>query len=248
MTESPAIRPQTASHEGLRREGSQRNGVRRFGRIGIRMLAAVALIGGTVAFSGLADSAPAVAHDTVCTGVTVVVDLTDIGGELKVACAEGDQATGRDALLAAGFTATDAQSGFICAINDLPNPCPETFDGNFWSYWNATPTGEWTSYEVGADSSAPAQGSIEGWRYNDGSTPPGIAPNSVSEQLPAAAPEATDSVSPSTDDVGVTSTSSSSSDGIMVVTVLTVSFLALIVIVIMLFVIRNRRNKSGTRD
>lgn len=229
---------------------SPRGVLARIGGISLRMLAAVALIGGSAAFAGLTTDTPASANDTDCAGVIVVVDLTDIGGKLEVGCAEGDQATGRDALLAAGFTAIDAEGGYICAINDSPDPCPETFDGKFWSYWNAsTRTSEWVSYEVGADSSAPVEGSIEGWRYNDGSTPPGIKPSLAGAQLhPMTTPSPTNVIE---DNPGGDQSMTSTNDGAeqasnsMLLTFVTVGFLVLIVVLILFFVIRNRRKGSS---
>ncbi|MEO7349160.1 MAG: hypothetical protein ABIW32_04795 [Terrimesophilobacter sp.] len=244
MTESRET-PSRPTSRPISRDGV----LSRIARVSVRMLAAVALVGGSVAFAGIADSAPAFAADGVCDGVSVVVDLTDIGGELEVRCAAGDQATGRDALLAAGFTTTDAEGGYICAINAMPDPCPEVFDGNFWSYWNTTPNGEWTSYEVGADSSAPSPGSIEGWRYNDGATPPGIAPADVAAAMNTVTPRATqtpDSAVPGSDQ-SVTSTNdlSQQADNSMLLTVVTVGFLALIAVLVLFFVIRNRRKGSS---
>lgn len=128
-------------------------------------------------------------------GVVVVVDFTDLGGGVESGCAPGAPANGRDALAAAGFASTDGTAGFICAIDAKPDPCPESFDGSFWAYWHATPGGEWLTYNEGADTSQPEPGSIEGWRYNDGATPPGIATADVvaaggDPQIPAAADDA----------------------------------------------------------
>ncbi|HRQ00934.1 MAG TPA: hypothetical protein PK781_10840, partial [Terrimesophilobacter sp.] len=140
----------------------------------IRMLAAITLLtAGTLAAppaAFAAEPAPVECED----GVAVVVDFTDLGGDVELGCAPGTPANGRAALLAAGFTATDGSPGFICAIDEQPDPCPEVFDGSFWAYWYATPGGEWRSYTVGADTSEPQPGSVEGWRYNDGETPPGV--------------------------------------------------------------------------
>lgn len=222
----------------------------RAGRVALRMLAAVALIAGSAAVIGIADSTTAFAADGTCDGVTVVVDFTDVGGELEVGCAEGEPATGRDALLGAGFTATDSQPGFLCAINSMPNPCPETFDGNFWAYWNSTADSEWASYQVGADSSQPAPGSIEGWRYNDGATPPGIAPADVAAALNSSAPDTAESpeAAPGTDEAVTTSTlDDQKSDQTTVLAVVTVGFLALVVMVILFFVVRRRRGTPETR-
>lgn len=109
-------------------------------------------------------------------GVTVVVDASDIGGEVVVGCAPGDPESGTAALLAAGFTEARDPSGFICAIDAQPDPCPTEFTGVFWSYWSAEPGGEWESYSVGSDDSDPAPGSVEGWRYHDGSEGPTVEP------------------------------------------------------------------------
>lgn len=72
--------------------------------------AAVALVLLTTAFLAWGD-APARAqmtpHGIGCgttEGVTVVVDFTDLGGSIEVGCAEGDPASGREALESAGFT------------------------------------------------------------------------------------------------------------------------------------------------
>ena len=119
-------------------------------------------------------------------GVTVVVDFTDVGGEIVAGCAGLDPSSGREALQAAGFAITESQPGLICAIDDQPDPCPVTFEGSFWSYWHSSPDGDWASYLMGADSSDPAPGELEGWRYNDGTTGPGLAPADVATLLPPA--------------------------------------------------------------
>lgn len=134
---------------------------------------AVAVLG----LAALVPAAPAAAMDMDgCTdGVTVVVDFTDLGGEVRTGCATGDPASGREALEQAGFTPTDSIPGMICAIDSLPDPCPEEFDGSYWSYWTGS-EGEWTAHVAGADTVDPAPGDVEGWRYNDGSTGPGLTP------------------------------------------------------------------------
>jgi len=127
---------------------------------------------------------PAQVPDGACTdptGVTVVVDLTDLGGEIEVGCAVAP-ATGTAALQAAGFVDTRDASGLICAIDALPDPCPATFEGSYWSYWYATPGGEWQSYLEGSDTAVPAPGAVEGWRYSDGSAGPGIVPPGATDE------------------------------------------------------------------
>lgn len=217
------------------------------------VLATVAALSGAVALTVLPDNAAAAANGA-CEGVIVVVDFTDTGGDLSIACAEGEQESGRAALLAAGFSATDSQPGLLCAINSMPDPCPETFDGNFWSYWNSTPTSEWASYQVGADSSTPAIGAIEGWRYNDGTTAPGIAPAEVAAALASAAPptpgttEATTApdAAPGGGEAVTTSTlAEETAEQGTVLAVTAVAFLTLIAALAVFFVVRKRR--SGSR-
>lgn len=217
----------------------------------LRMLAAVAIVGGSVAATGLADhSAAYAANDSCANGVTVVVDFTDLGGKLEAACADGDQATGRAALLAAGFTAADSQPGFLCAINSLPNPCPATFNGSFWSYWHSTTDGTWTSYQVGADSSVPVKGELEGWRYNDGTTPPGVAPADarglISTPTPTAeatAPGSDESVTTSEDPLLVEQSNQDT-----VLTIVAVGFLVLVVVLAIFFFLRLRRRGPGAKS
>ncbi|WP_024288139.1 hypothetical protein [Cellulomonas sp. KRMCY2] len=111
-------------------------------------------------------------------GVTVVVDLTDLGGAVEVGCAL-DAATGTEALQAAGFTETRDAASMICAIDGAPDPCPETFEGSFWSYWFAAPDGQWESYLEGSDVAVPVAGHLEGWRYSDGTAGPTVEPAAV---------------------------------------------------------------------
>lgn len=127
------------------------------------------------------------------TGITVVVDFTDVGGTTETGCALGVAGTGRDALASAGFAAQDSAPGMICAIDSVPDPCPTTFEGSFWSYWHARPGEAWTGYLVGADSSAPVQGEVEGWRYNDGSVGPG---NMTAPELSPPLAEETNALEP----------------------------------------------------
>lgn len=112
------------------------------------------------------------------TGVTVVVDATELEGDLTVGCA-ADPATGTEALAQAGFTEARDPSGYICAVGGLPDPCPTEFTGSYWSYWTAAPGGEWTAYAEGSDTAVPAAGTVEGWRYGDGTQPPAVAPADV---------------------------------------------------------------------
>lgn len=125
-------------------------------------------------------------------GVTVVVDLTDLGGDVEVGCAEGTPASGAQALVDAGFTDTRDGAQMICAIDGLPDPCPTTFEGSWWSYWSAEADGEWVAYEVGADQSTPQPGTVEGWRYFDGSAGPTVTPTEALATAASAETEETE--------------------------------------------------------
>lgn len=155
-----------------------------------RALVTVLLLAGAAALpasAALASSQPSVADlSGACadeSGVTVVVDATELEGDVTVACAP-DPATGTEALAQAGIAETRDPSGYICAVGGLPDPCPTEFTGSYWSYWTAAPGGEWTAYAEGSDTAVPAAGTVEGWRYGDGTQPPSVAPADV---LPGAA-------------------------------------------------------------
>lgn len=149
------------------------------------LLAAVLLTLPTAAQAAVPSSTEPSGACTDPEGVTVVVDLTDIGGQVQVGCAIAPT-TGTAALQAAGFTDTRDAAGMICAIDGAPDPCPETFEGSFWSYWFAAPDGRWESYLEGSDTAVPVAGQLEGWRYNDGSQGPTVEPAAVVDAAAAA--------------------------------------------------------------
>lgn len=93
----------------------------------------------------------------------VVVD--DEGNVLANQCV-GTPESGEAALDTAGLERTVDSDGFICAIGNHPDPCPETFTGQYWGYYTAAAGEQWGYYEVGADQSEPQPGTIEGWCYN----------------------------------------------------------------------------------
>lgn len=100
-----------------------------------------------------------------CTGVWVVVDRGN--GQETVRCAT-KYATGLEALKSAGF-AVEAKDGFVNRIHSFPRTLDSTWT-KYWGYWSATPQadgtwGAWESYMVGAGSSKPVKGSVEGWYY-----------------------------------------------------------------------------------
>ncbi|MFT4296507.1 MAG: hypothetical protein QM582_13950 [Micropruina sp.] len=100
-----------------------------------------------------------------CSGVWVVVDRGN--GQQTVRCAT-KYSTGLAALKSAGFT-VDAKDGFVNRIHGFPSKLDTTFS-KYWGYWSATPKSDgtwnaWTSYAVGAATSKPVKGSVEGWVY-----------------------------------------------------------------------------------
>jgi len=155
-----------------------------------RRLAPVVLVVALAAGSGSAiaatvapatPSGPCTAPD----GVTVVVDFTDLGGQVEVGCAM-TPANGTAALEAAGFADTRDAAQMICAINDAPKPCPATFAGSYWSYWHAEPGGSWSYGTAGAGSSRPIAGSIDGWSFGNGKPPSSRPPMAVATRSGAA--------------------------------------------------------------
>jgi hypothetical protein len=148
------------------------------------------------------------ATDGACTdpaGVTVVVDATALGGDVSIGCADDSPATGTDALRQAGFADTRDASGLICALDSLPDPCPTTFAGEYWSYWHAE-DGTWQAYMEGSDTAVPQPGGVEGWRWSDGSAGPEVdlaaltpAPETDAPQ-PGASEQASGTVTPTVTD------------------------------------------------
>ncbi len=222
-----------------------------------RLLAAAALLPLTTA--ALALGAPAAQAQVVsgsgCTGtdgVTVVVDFTDLGGDIEVGCAEGDPASGREALESAGFTPEDSQPGMICTIDDQPDPCPEEFTGSYWSYWYAEDDA-WASYQVGADDADPAPGGVEGWRYFDGSAGPQVAPAEAAAAAPAEPAEETtgDADETATADQDADKTSAAvpeESDGSDPSGFIAAGVVALVLVAGIVLVVRRRRESAHGGD
>lgn len=151
----------------------------RTSRIGPRHL--VAILGLTAAALPpvLLAEAPA-AHAAVCSpgsGVSVIVDFGQLGS-VKSGCAAGSPATGLKALSGAGFgySYVPGQTGMICRIDSLPDPCPGTPPvDKYWSYWIADRGGSWTYSSKGAGNRTPPPGSVDGWAFGAGN-PPAQAP------------------------------------------------------------------------
>ncbi|MDR0960464.1 MAG: hypothetical protein LBM23_08995 [Propionibacteriaceae bacterium] len=133
--------------------------------------------------------------------------LEVVDGETSVASqCVGQPATGTAALEAAGVVIGRDSTGFICSLGGHPDPCPATFDGNYWQYYTATPGAAWAYATEGSDTAVPQPGSIEGWCYGDVCTPPAVggvlaAPDAVASipAADAADPDAAASDAPASD-------------------------------------------------
>ncbi|PJJ58066.1 hypothetical protein CLV56_2311 [Mumia flava] len=139
----------------------------------------------SVPLAAKADVAPVTGE--VCedaTGTTVVVDFTDLGGDVEAGCAADSVGmTGLQALDAAGFEVTPVETGgltAICRIDDQPSgsealtvegqdyteACEEFPPaGAYWSYYVAEDGGAWEYAQTGADASEVVPGGYEGWRF-----------------------------------------------------------------------------------
>jgi hypothetical protein len=150
-------------------------------------------------------------------GVTVVVDMSALGGNVTVRCAPGPAGAGFngiDALEGAGFTVTGTQRyglAFVCRIQGRPaagerlaipgnpsyreqcvNTPPQTA---FWSYWYAPNGGSWTYSSAGAQAHDAIPGGFEGWSFSLGRTgkpaAPAVAPTRPRADPPAPPPTST---------------------------------------------------------
>jgi hypothetical protein len=137
------------------------------------------------------------------TGVTVVVDFTDLGGDIVVRCAPGPVEpgySGLDALQGAGFSVAGTQRwglAFVCRIQGRPTADESLHtDGNpdyhercvdtppqsaYWGYWYARNGGSWTYSNAGPKNRDAIKGGFEGWSFSlnhsaGNNPPPGVAP------------------------------------------------------------------------
>ncbi|MEO7058801.1 MAG: hypothetical protein ABI083_03720 [Lapillicoccus sp.] len=120
------------------------------------------------------------------TGVTVVVDFQQLGGETIVRCnPSATPGTGLDALKGAGFQVAGVQrwgEAFICRIENRPSavePVPITSNPGYheacintppaqayWSYWNAGNNCAWQYSQWGVKNRAVVPGGFEGWSFS----------------------------------------------------------------------------------
>lgn len=160
-------------------------------RAGRRLSAVALLVPGTLVLTGAAApvAAPASSAARYCTdadGVTVVVDLQELGGGVVVRCAAGAGAgqSGLDALTAAGFSydMPSRSPGLVCRIAGRPSGTEQIpVDGDdgyvercdnvpptaaYWSYWYATDGGRWTYSSAGPANRDTIAGGFEGWSFS----------------------------------------------------------------------------------
>jgi len=189
-------------------------------------------------------------------GVYVTIATPD--GATSGACVM-QPASGAAALQAAGYSFTKDASGMICAINGYPDPCPATFDGNYWHYYQASSldalAGHWTYATTGPDDTKPQAGWVEGWCYSaEQDCLPMPADTSASTvDAPPVTPSATENV-PTTQHVDTTP---SIVDGPfdagtlpftqahpgLVTGIAAIAVVAVVVVVIAVVLGRSRRNK-----
>lgn len=135
------------------------------------------------------------------TGVTVVVDFQDLGGEIYVRCfPSASPGTGLDALKGAGFQIEGVRrwgESFICRIENRPSAVETVpIEGNdryqeqcvdtppaagYWSYWHAGNNCDWAYSQWGVKNRTFIPGGFEGWSYSlnataDDNPAPRVAP------------------------------------------------------------------------
>jgi hypothetical protein len=135
-------------------------------RLLIPLLGALAL-----ALTTFAASPAAHAEDDNAVGACLAAEkvwllvVTDTDEVLANECVD-TPATGTEALTNAGLELSLDGNGFLCAIGGHPSPCPATFEGQFWNYYQGAAGAEYTFSDKGADVAEPKPGTIEAWCYN----------------------------------------------------------------------------------
>jgi hypothetical protein len=155
---------------------------------GVLLLSAAAPAAGAApALSGAPAAATPAGTAGYCpgeTGVTVVVDFTDLGGDVVVRCRPGETGTGLDALTGAGFTFEGTQrwgTAFICRLQGRPTAdeeLPVKGSPDYQEQCIDTPptAASWSYSPAGTAASGPTapssakthraiEGGFEGWRF-----------------------------------------------------------------------------------
>lgn len=117
--------------------------------------------------------------------------VTEEGEYLANECVE-PTGNGEDALAATGMEVQHDDGGFICSVGGHPEPCPTTFNGQYWHYYHGAEGQDWEMSMTGAAEHQLEPRTIEAWCYNaegeEQCTPP--AQEAMSEQAAQAQPEA----------------------------------------------------------
>ena len=128
--------------------------------------------------------------------VTVVIDYADLGPAPTIGCAYNlpDGATGLDALVALKIPVTEVTRTpqFICRLDGYPTPsqvlpipgrttyteaCQATPpQAAYWTYWYATPGGDWTYSTQGYAAHQVTFGGFEGYGFAHNTPPAQAAP------------------------------------------------------------------------
>ena len=194
--------------------------------------AAALLIAASVTLTStaaIADPVTDAAGAQACSGASnVLVVITSEDGSTLAACV-ANPTSGTDALDKAGVTITLDSSGMICALNNQPDPCPATFNGKYWQYYEASEadaaSGNWTYATAGSDDTKPQPGWAEGWCYGDTCQP----------IMPSLAPDAT--IAP-----GDSATLSAPSNGLSVGWIISIAVAMVIIAAIVVVVVRRRQS------
>jgi hypothetical protein len=142
------------------------------------------LLGGTLLFGLLIlgpSGAAVAANGQVCMGVVVDDGPNSSQPNWAPAAVRTAQiapgTTDLQALVAAGDTATQNNSGLVCAIDNFPanglQDCLSTSGGGqfyYWSYWEGDPySNTWTYASIGPAEHTVSSGQtyVEGWRFQD---------------------------------------------------------------------------------
>lgn len=145
---------------------------------------ATVVVAGVTAGLAMVQAPPAAASASC---VAVIVDFTRLGGDVQTGCAQGDPATGFQALTKAGFGYTPRpRDGLVCQVDAQP-ACADTTSSHYWSYWYRNPGSRtWVYANQGAGTHNPKPGGTEGWVWQDGGAnepPPNTAATTICPQL-----------------------------------------------------------------
>lgn len=125
---------------------------------------------------------PAQAAGCQISQIAVVVSFNELGGGTQTACIE-DVDSGFAALAAAGYDVTPVSGQpFVCRINDVPaaDPCQRIPPATaYWAYSTASMGGTWSYATMGAGSTDPEPGGVEGWSFGADAEPEIAPPESA---------------------------------------------------------------------